>query len=103
MSFKNRIVSSFLALALGGGALGTAMQPSAAGSLSKAEAAAIAGVGGFILGAAVANAARGSDYYGARRTAWGLHVERCYAHYKTYDHRTDTFVGFDGQLHLCRL
>jgi len=31
------------------------------------------------------------------------HVERCDARYRSYDHRTDTFVGYDCDEHYCQL
>lgn len=31
------------------------------------------------------------------------HVARCEARYRTYDPRTDTFMGYDGRPHYCRL
>jgi hypothetical protein len=31
------------------------------------------------------------------------HVARCYARYKSYDERTDTFMGYDGIRRLCNL
>lgn len=30
------------------------------------------------------------------------HVERCLARYRSYDPRTDTFMGYDGRPHYCR-
>ena len=53
--------------------------------------------------AAIANASRGPDYYGDHRSSWERHVDRCYDRYRTYDESTDTYVGFDGQYHYCRL
>lgn len=31
------------------------------------------------------------------------HVAACEARYRSYDRRTDTFVGYDGRVHRCRL
>lgn len=31
------------------------------------------------------------------------HVARCYARYKSYDERSDTFLGYDGNRHRCNL
>jgi hypothetical protein len=31
------------------------------------------------------------------------HVARCLARYRSYDPRTDTFMGYDGRPHYCRL
>ncbi|MFZ1772760.1 MAG: BA14K family protein [Rhizobiaceae bacterium] len=30
-------------------------------------------------------------------------MNRCYARYATYDETTDTFIGYDGLEHRCRL
>jgi hypothetical protein len=38
---------------------------------------------------------------GVYRSGYG-HVARCEARYRTYDPRTNTFVGYDGRLHYCR-
>ncbi len=103
MSLKTKITSSLLALTVAGIAIAGAIQPSSAKKLTNAEAAAIAGIGGFVLGAAIANSNRGPDYYGDHRSSWERHVDRCYARYQSYDHRTDTYFGFDGQYHYCRL
>jgi hypothetical protein len=35
--------------------------------------------------------------------AHSAHVARCEAHYRSYDRATDTFLGYDGQRHRCRL
>ena len=76
---------------------------SEAGKLSKDEVAAIAGIGGFVLGLGIANANRGPDYYGYHPTSWEIHVNRCYARYKTYDHRTDTYISYGGYPRRCML
>jgi hypothetical protein len=31
------------------------------------------------------------------------HVARCEARYRSYDRSTDTYMGFDGKEHACRL
>ena len=38
-----------------------------------------------------------------RISRWQRHVNRCYDRYKTYDERSDTFIGYDGREHQCRL
>lgn len=105
MSLRTKIVSTLVSLTVAAGAIAGATQPSAAGKLSKGEIAAIAGVGGFIVGSAIANANRGPVYYDhySYRSSWERHVDRCYDRYRTYDHRSDTYVGFDGHRHYCRL
>lgn len=39
----------------------------------------------------------------ARYYDGGDHVDRCYARYRSYDERTDTFLGHDGYRRPCRL
>ena len=106
MSFKRILISGIAAAIVAGAFLGTAQQ-SSAGSLSPGEAAAIAGIGGFIIGATIANSqpAYHGHYSGGYQPAnsWEAHVARCYARYRSYDHRTDTYRGFDGHYHYCRL
>jgi hypothetical protein len=106
MSFKRILISGIAAAIVAGAVLGTAQQ-SSAGSLSPGEAAAIAGIGGFIIGATIANSqpAYHGHYSGGYQPAnsWEAHVARCYAQYRSYDHRTDTYRGFDGHYHYCRL
>jgi hypothetical protein len=50
-------------------------------------------LGGIIAGAAIANAA--SNDRG--------HVDACYNAYKSYDRRSDTYLGYDGYRHRCML
>lgn len=106
MSFKTKIISGLLSLTVAAVAIVGAVEPSAAKKLSKGEVAAIAGIGGFVLGATIADANRG-PYHGGyshhRYGSWERHVNRCYNRYRSYDHRSDTYVGFDGQYHYCRL
>ena len=103
MSLRTKLVSSLLSLTVLAGAMAGAVEQSAAKKLSKGEVAAIAGVGGFVLGLGIASANRGPYYDGHYYNSWEAHVNRCYARYKTYDHRTDTFMGNDGYEHRCRL
>ena len=89
-------------------AVATHQQPAAAGGLSRDEAALVAGIGGLIIGATIAAPSyhhhhpRYDVVYDGSST-WERHVERCYARYRSYDHRTDTFVGYDGGEHYCQL
>jgi hypothetical protein len=55
---------------------------------------AAAAIFGFVAGAA-ASAITGG--------AGSSHVAACEARYRSYDHRTDTLMGYDGQRHYCRL
>ncbi|MEW9806540.1 BA14K family protein [Mesorhizobium sp. ZMM04-5] len=103
MSFRTTFVSGLLSLGVVAGAMAGATGQSQAGSLSKGEVAAIAGIGGLALGLGIASAAHGPEYYDYHRSPWEQHVERCYARYLTYDHRTDTYMGNDGYEHRCKL
>ena len=38
-----------------------------------------------------------------RSARWQRHVRRCNKRYRTYDERSDTFIGNDGREHQCRL
>jgi hypothetical protein len=55
---------------------------------------------GAILGSALANS--GGDRV-IRRSYGSSHVDACYARYRSYDERTDTFLGYDGYRHRCNL
>lgn len=53
---------------------------------------------GFVAGAA-AGAITGS----INGAAGGSHVAACEARYRSYDRYSDTYLGFDGERHYCRL
>jgi hypothetical protein len=53
-----------------------------------------AGILGFAAGAAIAGAAESSHRD---------HVDACFAAYRSYDPRSDTYLGYDGYRHRCRL
>ncbi len=36
------------------------------------------------------------------RANWRAHVDWCYDNYRSYDERTDTYVGHDGYAYRCR-
>ena len=103
MSIKRTFVSGLVAAAVAASAVFGSVEQSAAGKLSHNEKAALLGITGLIIGATIAGG--GSpihhDYYGGN--SWERHVQRCYARYRSYDHRTDTYVGYDGYEHRCRL
>lgn len=71
----------------------------------------IAGIFGLAIGAiiagAIANGNKNNPAPAPAPAAGGNfdagHVARCAARYKSYDHRTDTFLGNDGIRHPCRL
>lgn len=56
---------------------------------------------GAILGGALSNGnanSRGDRVIGR---SYDSHVDACYARYRSYDERTDTFMGYDGIRHRC--
>jgi hypothetical protein len=55
-----------------------------------------AGIVGLAAGAAVAGAINNSHYQSAN-----AHIRACEAHYRSYDVRTNTFVGYNGQRYAC--
>ena len=68
----------------------------------------VAGIFGLAIGAIIAGAvANGNNNNSRSNAAVGRvdngHVARCYARYKSYDERSDTFLGYDGIRHLCNL
>jgi hypothetical protein len=61
---------------------------------------------GAIVGGAIANSNNNNNYGGDRVVGGGSyssHVDACYARYRSYDERTDTFLGYDGRRHRCNL
>lgn len=69
---------------------------------------------GAIVGGAIANQNNNNNNYngngyGGDRVVSGPgygrsnHVQACYARYRSYDERTDTYLGFDGNRRLCNL
>ncbi len=109
MSLKSRLLSTLVSLTIATGAIAGSAQSSSAASLTPAEAAALAGVGGFVLGAAVSSYNSGPYYEphhyprAHRHSAWERHVDRCLDRYRSYDPRSDTYLGYDGYRHYCRL
>lgn len=61
---------------------------------------------GAILGSAIANSNNNNNNGGGYYQGGGSsqnHVDACYARYRSYDARTDTFLGYDGYRHRCNL
>ena len=58
-----------------------------------------AGLLGFAAGAALAGAAQ-NGYYADQD---GGHVAACESQYRSYDIRTDSYLGYDGFRHTCEL
>jgi hypothetical protein len=102
MSITKKASLSLIAAALAFGTMSASSQANA-GGLTKKEAVILAGVGGFVLGAIVAN----NNYHRHGRviyvSSWQAHVNRCYAHYNTYNVRSDTYISYSGYEKRCRL
>ncbi len=62
-----------------------------------------AGIFGFAVGAALASGLERDRNITYDRGYYYNHVAACEARYRSYDPRTDTFLGYDGRRHLCRL
>lgn len=109
MPLKSKLLSTLVSLTIATGAVAGTAQSSSAASLTPAEAAALAGVGGFVLGAAINNYNRAPRYEPRyypveyRGGSWARHVDRCLARYRSYDPRSDTYLGYDGYRRDCRL
>lgn len=63
---------------------------------------------GAILGGAIANSNNNS--YNRDRVvgvvgggSYSAHVQACFNRYRSYDERTDSFMGYDGVRHSCNL
>lgn len=56
---------------------------------------------GAIIGGAIANGNRNGDRVVGR--SYDSHVDACYARYRSYDERSDSFMGYDGVRHRCNL
>jgi hypothetical protein len=70
----------------------------------------IAGIFGLAIGAIIGGAIANSNKNTPRSGHGSVvthndrgHVSRCYARYKSYDERTDTFMGYDGIRRPCTL
>lgn len=82
----------------------------------RGDDAAAAAIIGLALGAIIVGtqqqSRRGNTYYDDRsyrndgydrRDAYWEHVRRCEARYRSYDRRSDTFIGRDGRRYYCNL
>jgi hypothetical protein len=101
--FKRTIVSGLIATTVAAAMLAGTVQPSAAHHKhhhNKHLGIGIAaGVGGFLLGTALAQPR--TVYIQENGGSW--HVRRCLNSYQSYDPYSDTYVGYDGYRHRCRL
>jgi hypothetical protein len=100
--FKRALVSSLIATTVAATALVGTVQPSAAHSHHHHHGLGIgiaAGVGGFVLGSLLAQPR--AVYVDEDGGSW--HVRRCFDRYSSYDPDSDTYIGYDGYRHYCRL
>lgn len=68
------------------------------------------GLFGFGFGAIIGSAIANSNNNGGSRLIgpvnggrYSSHVDACYDRYRSYDERTDTYMGYDGRRHRCNL
>lgn len=97
-ALPRKIAAVLIGASLVTGALGAAGRADAAG-LTTAEAAVIAGFTGLVVGGMIAEHAHRHHAH----DTWEQHVRRCEARYVSYDAESDTYVGYDGRDHRCRL
>jgi hypothetical protein len=71
------------------------------GSHRSAFPAAVGGLFGFALGAAAASAANNNRTVVVTNDS--SHIRACERAYRSYDVRTDSYMGFDGDRHRCTL
>jgi len=95
-------VSGLIATSVAATMLVGTVQPSAAHNHHNREIGIgiAAGVGGFVLGSLLSQQPRTvyveEDYD-------SIHIRRCYARYASYDAGSNTYIGYDGYPHYCRL
>lgn len=102
--FKRTLVSGLIATTVAAAALAGTVQPSAAHSHHHHHGLGIgiaAGVGGFVLGSLLAQQQPRTVYVEEDGGSW--HVRRCFDRYSSYDPDSDTYIGYDGYRHYCRL
>ena len=98
--FMRKIASALIASTVAATSLVGTVQPSAAHSHHHNREIGIgiaAGVGGFVLGSLLSQ---------QPRTVYveeDVHIRRCYARYASYDAGSNTYIGYDGYPHYCRL
>lgn len=105
--FKRTIVSGLIATTVAATMLAGTIQPSAAHPLHHHHhgyglgIGIAAGVGGFLLGSALAQQQPQTVYVDDEGGSW--HVRRCFERYDSYDPDSNTYIGHDGYRHYCRL
>lgn len=67
----------------------------------------LGGLVGFMAGAAIASSGPSQVYvyrdYPRPDYGYRGHVRACYQAYRSYDQRSDTYIGYDGYPHQCML
>jgi hypothetical protein len=58
---------------------------------------------GAILGSAIANSNNNDRVIGRVYNGGSSHVQACFDRYRSYDARSDTYMGYDGDRHRCNL
>ncbi|OHV88383.1 BA14K family protein [Mesorhizobium sp. ORS 3428] len=104
--FKRTLVSGLIATTVAAGSLVGTVQPSAASDHHHRRELGIgiaAGVGGFVLGSLLAQQQPQPVYVDEGGYDGSWHVRRCMARYASYDPGSDTYIGYDGYPHYCRL
>jgi len=104
--FKRTLVSGLIATTVAVGSLVGTVQPSAAHSHHHNREIGIgiaAGVGGFVLGSLLSQQQQPQPVYVDEYGGGSWHVHRCLAHYPSYDPDSNTYIGYDGYPHYCRL
>ena len=109
--FKRTLVSTLIATTVAATALVGTVQPSAAHSHHHHNGIGIghngigigvaAGIGGFVLGSLLAQQQPRTVY--VEEDYDSIHIRRCYARYASYDAGSNTYIGYDGYPHYCRL
>ncbi|UCI05877.1 BA14K family protein [Mesorhizobium sp. B1-1-8] len=102
--FKRTLVSGLIATTVAASTLAGTVQPSAAHSHHHNREIGIgiaAGVGGFVLGSLLSQPQPEPVYVDEYGGSW--HVRRCLARYPSYEPSSDTYIGYDGYPHYCRL
>ena len=104
-----RTISTIVAAVVALGTLVAAVQPAEAGRKGRFLTGLAVGAIGTAIVANEVRRSRERRYYNERvivreRPVYvDGHAARCARKYRSYDARTDTFVGYDGRVRRCRL
>jgi BA14K-like protein len=105
IAIAKKLTVSILAATILAGTFAASTSTASASGLSRREAVILAGTGGFILGAIAGHSGRHHRHHSrvVYVDSWDSHVARCLARYRSYDPRSDTYIGYDGYERRCRL